>query len=70
MNNFLEWNYWVFTSGEEGEHGLGWCVKFASPSLLNLKISARKDLDVKYRALLKDFNLPPIVCQNLKTAQV
>lgn len=47
-------DYWVFTSGEDGEHGLDWGVKFASSSLQD-----RRSLDVRYRALLKDFVLPP-----------
>ena len=51
-SNYLA--YWVFTSGEEGEHGLDWGVKFASPSLPD-----RKNLDIRHRELLKEFGLPP-----------
>ena len=52
MNHQLA--YWIFTSGEEGENGLDWGVKFSSPSLEN-----RKTLDMRHRALLKEFGLPP-----------
>ncbi len=47
-------SYWVFTSGEEGVHGLDWGVKYASPVLGN-----PHDLDGRYRALLSEFSLSP-----------
>ena len=47
-------SYWVFTSGEEGVHGLDWGIKYASPVL-----GAPHDLDGRYRALLSEFSLPP-----------
>ncbi len=46
--------YWVFTSGENGIHGLDWGIKYASEYF-----SDRQKLDTDYRALLKDFGLPP-----------
>ena len=46
--------YWVFTSGENGIHGLDWGVKHASEYFAD-----RQKLDTDYRALLKDFGLPP-----------
>ena len=46
--------YWVFTSGENGIHGLDWGIKHASEYFLD-----RQQLDTDYRALLKDFGLPP-----------
>lgn len=46
--------YWVFTSGENGIHGLDWGIKHASEYF-----SDRQKLDTDYRALLKDFGLPP-----------
>lgn len=47
-------HYWVFTSGENGIHGLDWGIKHASEYF-----SDRQKLDTDYRALLKDFGLPP-----------
>ena len=47
-------DYWVFTSGEKGIHELDWGVKYASPTFTD-----RLSLDIRYRALLKDFSLPP-----------
>ena len=46
--------YCVFTSGENGIHGLDWGVKHASEYFAD-----RQKLDTDYRALLKDFGLPP-----------
>ena len=46
--------YWVFTSGEEGVHGLDWGVKHASKSFPD-----RYKLDSRYRSLLKAFSLLP-----------
>lgn len=46
--------YFVFTSGEKGIHGLDWGIKHASEYF-----SDRQKLDTDYRALLKDFGLPP-----------
>lgn len=46
--------YWVFTSGEEGIHGLDWGVKHASKSFPD-----RYKLDSCYRSLLKAFSLVP-----------
>ena len=46
--------YWVFTSGESGIHGLDWGIKHASEYFTD-----RQELDTDYRALLKDFGLPP-----------
>ena len=46
--------YWVFTSGENGIHGLDWGIKHASEYF-----SDRQQLDTDYRALLKDFGVPP-----------
>ena len=46
--------YWVFTSGEPGIHGLDWGVKHASEHFTD-----RQKLDSDYRALLRDFGLPP-----------
>ena len=39
--------YWVFTSGEEGVHGLDWGIKHASKSFPD-----RYKLDSRYRSLL------------------
>ena len=47
-------DYWIFTSGEKGIHELDWGVKYASPAFTD-----RLSLDIRYRALLKDFSLPP-----------
>ena len=47
-------SYWVFTSGEQGIHGLDWGVKFSSEQLGDMYA-----LDVEYRALLKDYSLNP-----------
>lgn len=46
--------YWVFTSGEEGVHGLDWGIKHASKSFAD-----RYKLDSRYRSLLKAFRLLP-----------
>ena len=46
--------YWVFTSGEEGVHGLDWGIKHASKSFAD-----RYKLDSRYRSLLEDFSLSP-----------
>lgn len=46
--------YWVFTSGEEGVHGLDWGIKHASKSFAD-----RYKLDSRYRSLLKAFSLLP-----------
>lgn len=46
--------YWVFTSGEEGVHGLDWGIKHASKSFPD-----RYELDSRYRSLLKAFSLLP-----------
>ena len=46
--------YWVFTSGEEGVHGLDWGVKHASKSFPD-----RYKLDSRYRSLHKAFSLLP-----------
>ena len=46
--------YFVFTSGEEGVHGLDWGVKFSSQGL-----GDSVELDVDYRNLLKSFGLSP-----------
>ena len=46
--------YWVFTSGEEGVHGLDWGIKHASKSFAD-----QRKLDSRYRLLLKDFSLSP-----------
>ena len=46
--------YFVFTSGEEGVHGLDWGIKFSS-KILGDAVS----LDVNYRNLLKKFGLSP-----------
>lgn len=46
--------YWVFTSGEEGVHGLDWGIKYASPPF-----SDRNALDVEYRHTLSAFGLEP-----------
>ena len=47
-------DYWVFTSGEKGVHELDWGVKYASPAFRD-----RLSLDIRYRALLSEFSLPP-----------
>lgn len=47
-------HYWIFTSGEQGIHGLDWGIKHASEYFVD-----RQKLDTDYRALLKDFGLPP-----------
>lgn len=46
--------YWVFTSGEQGIHGLDWGIKHASEYF-----SDRQKLDSEYRRVLKDFDLLP-----------
>lgn len=46
--------YWVFTSGEEGVHGLDWGIKHASKSFPD-----RYKLDSRYRSLLNAFSLLP-----------
>ena len=46
--------YWVFTSGEEGVHGLDWGIKHASPAFHDLDA-----LDVEYRHTLSAFGLEP-----------
>lgn len=46
--------YWVFTSGEDGVHGLDWGIKHASKSFAD-----RYKLDSRYRSLLKAFSLLP-----------
>lgn len=46
--------YWVFTSGEEGVHGLDWGIKHTSKSFAD-----RYKLDSRYRLLLKAFSLLP-----------
>ncbi len=47
-------SYWVFTSGEQGIHGLDWGIKFASESFTD-----KYALDVEYREALKNFSLNP-----------
>ncbi len=54
MMNIKSLHYWVFTSGEQGIHGLDWGIKHASEYFPD-----RQKLDTDYRALLKDFGLPP-----------
>lgn len=46
--------FWVFTSGEEGVHGLDWGIKHASSAFTD-----RYELDARYRSLLRGFSLPP-----------
>ena len=46
--------YFVFTSGEEGVHGLDWGIKFSSKVL-----GDAVNLDINYRELLKKFALSP-----------
>ena len=46
--------YFVFTSGEEGIHGLDWGIKFSSKVL-----GDAVNLDIDYRDLLKKFGLSP-----------
>ena len=47
-------SYWVFTSGEQGIHGLDWGIKFASESFTD-----KYALDVEYREALRNFSLSP-----------
>ena len=47
-------SYFIFTSGEEGVHGLDWGIKFASSVL-----GDHNQLDTSYRDLLREFNLSP-----------
>ena len=47
-------SYWIFTSGEKGIHELDWGIKFASPLMDKASV-----LDIRYRALLKEFALMP-----------
>lgn len=54
MMNIKNLLYWVFTSGEQGIHGLDWGVKHASEYF-----DDRQKLDSDYRALLRGFGLPP-----------
>lgn len=46
--------YFVFTSGEEGVHGLDWGIKFSSKVL-----GDAVNLDINYRDLLEKFGLSP-----------
>ena len=46
--------YRVFTSGEQGIHGLDWGIKHASEYFAD-----SQQLDTEYRALLKEFGLLP-----------
>ena len=52
--NIKNLRYWVFTSGENGIHGLDWGVKHASEYFAD-----RQKLDNDYRALLQNFGLAP-----------
>ena len=47
-------SYFLFTSGEEGVHGIDWGIKSASRVL-----GDHRDLDDRYRKLLRDFGLSP-----------
>ena len=57
--------YWVFTSGENGIHGLDWGIKSASESL-----GDKNALDVEYRAALNDFSLSPSLVRPNETGLI
>ncbi|MBR0279116.1 MAG: hypothetical protein IJQ75_03955, partial [Synergistaceae bacterium] len=57
--------YWVFTSGENGIHGLDWGIKSASEPL-----GDKNALDVEYRAALREFSLSPSLIRPNETGLI